>query len=43
MMAGHSIAHVASRWLLTMEALVQSRPVHVTFVVDKVVLQHVYL
>jgi len=42
-MTGHSIAHVASRWLLTMEALVQSRPDHVTFVVDKVALERVYL
>lgn len=42
-MTGRSIALVASRWLLTMEALVQSRPVHVTFEVDKVALEHVYL
>jgi hypothetical protein len=42
MMTGHSIAHVASCWLFTMEALVQSRPVHVTFVVDRVALEHVF-
>jgi len=42
-MTDDSIAHVAGHLLLTMEALVQSRPVHVTFVVDKVASEHVFL
>ena len=41
-MTGHSIADVPGHWLLTMEAVVKSRPVHVTFVVHKVALEHVF-
>ena len=38
---GHAMAEVVSCQPLTTEARVYSRPVHVGFVVDKVMLEHV--